>query len=41
LAYSGEEDLDVWLGGDCGFEGSGFFFDGEANESHWREAEEK
>ena len=31
-AHSGEQDLDVEAGGNCIFEGSGFFFDGEANE---------
>jgi len=32
LAHAGEEDLDVGAGGDGGFEGRGFFFDGETNE---------
>ena len=32
LAHAGQEDLDVEAGGDGGFEGRGFFFDGETNE---------
>jgi hypothetical protein len=34
LAHASEEDLDVGAGSDCGFEGGGFFFDGEADEGH-------
>ena len=32
IFHAGEKDLDVGPGDDCGFEGSGFFFNGEADQ---------
>jgi len=36
LAHAGEEDLDICARSECGFEGSGFSFNGEADEGEGR-----